>query len=136
MAVNGGAAIFSGLNALLILILVAAVAALVWWLVRLFRFSGKGADCGCGCGNRSYFSGVSSRRAAADWVEGRLLLQNMHCANCSRSVEGALLRIEGVRSARAEFKSGRVTFLYDGRELTLVAIKQRLGEIGFSVVEE
>ena len=109
-------------------IIVAAIAFVVWRIVQMAR--GKGG-CGCGCCSAKGPSPQKSEDSALSGVQCRLYVNNMHCNNCERTVTTAIEQVESVHGAAADHASGLVVFRYDGREETLEKVKAKLEEVGF-----
>ena len=61
-----------------------------------------------------------------------LVVEDMHCGGCLRSVERAALRVSGVDSARASLAAKRVTVTYDPARASEVDVISALDRIGFS----
>jgi heavy-metal-associated domain len=109
-------------------IIVAAIAFVVWRIVQMAR--GKGG-CGCGCCSATGSSPQKSDDTTPSGVQCRLYVNNMHCHNCERTVTTAIEQVESVHGAAADHASGLVVFRYDGREETLEKVKAKLEEVGF-----
>jgi Cu2+-exporting ATPase len=60
-----------------------------------------------------------------------LVVENMHCGGCMRSVEKALSGIDGVSLARANLSARRVTVVTRGDAVTADDLAQALGAAGF-----
>ncbi len=68
--------------------------------------------------------------------EATTLLQvsGWHCAGCSAATEGALTRINGVKSAKADLARGVVEITYDDAKATLGDLEKAVEKAGYHVV--
>ena len=69
------------------------------------------------------------RSTAAVNAPVELLLQGAHCANCIAKIESGLKNLDGVREARFNLSTGRLTV--KGSGLTPVAVASRVEQLGF-----
>jgi Cu2+-exporting ATPase len=63
-----------------------------------------------------------------------LSVPEIHCASCIRAVEGALLRLEGVETARVHFGTRKVAVTWRGRSQTGDTIVEALDRAGFDAI--
>lgn len=59
----------------------------------------------------------------------------IHCAGCESRIEGALGRLPGVRQAKADHRTQRVTVRLDPAVVSARDVLERLGRIGFTAEE-
>ncbi len=64
-----------------------------------------------------------------------LAVEHMHCGACMRTVEGALLEIPGVRSARVHLADRRVTAEVESQRVSAEALVDALDNAGFKSAE-
>jgi Cu+-exporting ATPase len=62
-------------------------------------------------------------------------IQGMSCAACVRRVEKGLSTLEGVNSASVNFATERASVEYDSEAVTPSALKAKIKELGYDVVE-
>ena len=62
-------------------------------------------------------------------------IQGMSCAACVRRVEKGLSTLEGVNSASVNFATERASVEYDPDAVTPSALKAKIKELGYDVVE-
>jgi P-type Cu2+ transporter len=60
-----------------------------------------------------------------------LVVENMHCGNCMRTVENTLARLPGVESARTNLTAKRVAILTRGKPATADPFTDALANVGF-----
>ena len=117
----------------LLVIAAGVVAFIVVRIVRIFR--GRGG-CGCGsCASGAPLRGNAPRQSGSgesETHEVQLLVANMHCTRCEKSIVMVLSKIEGIESVKPDHHTGVVSIHYRGVE-ALEAAKAMLGEIGFAV---
>ena len=73
--------------------------------------------------------------AAAESVRVELPVAGMTCAACARRIELRLRKTEGVGDAGVNFATGRATVLFDPSRTDARALRGRIEEIGYRVVE-
>ncbi len=67
-------------------------------------------------------------------AKAELPITGMTCANCARTVERTLNRLEGVVAATANFASERASVEYLPGVVSLAAIQQAIRDVGYDVV--
>jgi Cu+-exporting ATPase len=67
-------------------------------------------------------------------ARAELPITGMTCANCARTVERTLNRLEGVVAATANFASERASVEYLPGVISLAAMQQAIRDVGFDVV--
>ncbi len=77
------------------------------------------------------------REAGYDVVINEVIFSigNMTCATCVKSVEGALMSMEGVYEATANLATERVTIRYDPQSVRQSDMKKRIELSGYEVIE-
>ena len=68
-------------------------------------------------------------------VATTLVVENMHCGGCMRTIEGALAKVDGVRSARANLSARRVTALVESGKVGPLELVDVLAKAGFKSAE-
>lgn len=63
-------------------------------------------------------------------------VQGMSCNHCKMAVEGALKKLDGVSSAEAHVKAGKVDVTFDASKVTLAAMKDAIEEQGYEVLDK
>lgn len=64
-----------------------------------------------------------------------LVVENMHCGGCMRTIEGALAKVDGVKSARANLSARRVTALVESGKAGPLELVDVLAKAGFKAAE-
>src|SRR4051794_30087448 len=77
----------------------------------------------------------SAREAEASIATATLSAPDMMCGTCIRDVETALLGVRGVKMARANLGSRRVTAAYDPDRTSVEELVAALGKVGFKAAE-
>ena len=62
-----------------------------------------------------------------------LEVEGMHCDGCVSSVTNALVRLDGVSAASADFNQGIADVAYDSHQIDVRGIKQAIEDAGFDV---
>ena len=62
-----------------------------------------------------------------------LQIKGMHCAGCEQRIEKALTRLEGVRSSRADHRSGEVEVVFEPSRTPEEALRSCITQAGFEV---
>ncbi|MBI4331062.1 MAG: heavy-metal-associated domain-containing protein [Chloroflexi bacterium] len=61
-------------------------------------------------------------------------VKGMHCTGCERTLELALTRLDGVRSARPDRGSERVTVHYDPHQVSEERLREQIELCGYEVL--
>ncbi len=80
-------------------------------------------------------AGPSVRAAVRETETITLAVEHMHCGACMRTVEGALLEVPGVRSARVHLSDRRVTAEVESARVSAEALVEALDSAGFKSAE-
>ncbi len=67
-------------------------------------------------------------------ARAELPIKGMTCANCARTVERALQKLDGVVAANASFASERASVEYLPTAVSLAAIQQAIRDVGYDVI--
>ena len=67
-------------------------------------------------------------------AKAELPISGMTCANCARTIERALARLDGVVAASANFASERASVEYLPGVVSLAAIQQAIRDVGYDVI--
>ena len=67
-------------------------------------------------------------------AKAELPITGMSCANCARTIERTLGRLDGVVSASANFASERASVEYMPGVISLAAIQQAIRDVGYDVI--
>ncbi len=67
-------------------------------------------------------------------AKAELPITGMTCANCARTVERALQKLDGVVAANASFASERASVEYLPSVVSLAAIQQAIRDVGYDVI--
>jgi len=67
-------------------------------------------------------------------AKAELPIKGMTCANCARTVERALQKLDGVVAANASFASERASVEYLPTAVSLAAIQQAIRDVGYDVI--
>ncbi len=59
-------------------------------------------------------------------VKARLLITGLHCKPCTKTVEGSLLKIKGVKSANVDWDTKNAIVEFDEKEMPLQKLLQRI----------
>jgi Cu+-exporting ATPase len=73
--------------------------------------------------------------AGCDSVRLVLPITGMHCANCSRTIERNLKKLDGIEDANVNYANERATVLFDPRLQHREAILEKIRAVGFDVAE-
>ncbi|MGL3067080.1 MULTISPECIES: heavy metal translocating P-type ATPase [Planococcus] len=68
--------------------------------------------------------------------EKTLQISGMTCAACANRIEKGLSKIEGVEKANVNFALERSTIVYDPDKTNIQEFKEKVGKLGYNVVEE
>ena len=79
--------------------------------------------------------GVAAAARARSTETVTLAVDHMHCGACMRTVEGALLALDGVGSARVHLADRRVTAEVDPRRVSAEALVEALAGAGYRSAE-
>jgi copper chaperone CopZ len=79
------------------------------------------------------FSQEPSKKATSETVKLRntqcaLKVSGMTCGGCAGMVEKGLLKVDGVKTAKVDFKTGAVQVVYDSEKTTLEKIVTAFNE--------
>lgn len=66
-------------------------------------------------------------------VTATLTVSGWHCESCSSKTEQALLKVKGVKSAKADQEKGTATVTYDDKKATLASLEKAVASAGFAV---
>lgn len=72
----------------------------------------------------------------ANTTEKIFEVRGFHCTGCADNVGRALLTLEGVIRAHADYETGRVKVRFDSDRVTEEAIRERIRSAGFDPVPE
>ncbi len=114
-------------NAILLALIIAAVAAGVWQVLR--RVQGKGGGC-CG-GGGSYTPRKKKLSHVAE--EKTFRVEGMSCARCQERVEEEVNDIQGV-AGKADWKKGLLTVRY-AQPVDDEEIKRRVEKAGYRITD-
>lgn len=108
-------------NAIILLLVAAAVAVGIWYTVR--HFQGKGGCCGGG--------DYKPRKKKLSHVAGRKTyrVEGMHCAHCKLRVEEAVNDIHGA-AGQADWKKGLLVVSY-AETLDDEEVRRRVEKAGY-----
>lgn len=59
----------------------------------------------------------------------------MHCAGCESKIQKMLTRIDGIDEVVADRNDQKVSLIYNGSGETLEAAKEKITDLGYTVVE-
>ncbi len=59
-----------------------------------------------------------------------ILVENIKCAGCAKTVQNALLKIGGIQEVKVDLEEGWVIFSGEG-ELPTADVVKRLGQLGY-----
>jgi copper chaperone CopZ len=62
-----------------------------------------------------------------------LRVSGWHCAGCSAATEGAVKGVAGVKSAKADLRSGTLEVTYDDEEASLADLEEAVVKAGYEV---
>jgi len=68
-------------------------------------------------------------------MKATLKVTGMHCEGCEGKIERMLPRIESIADVNADRTAESVEFDYNGSEDILSAAKEKIGDLGYQVVE-
>ncbi len=71
-----------------------------------------------------------------DMTERRFSVSGMHCAACSSRIEKVVSQLDGVAEARVNLATEQMVLRYDPAVVDTAAVVERVGELGFGLVEE
>lgn len=63
--------------------------------------------------------------------ENIFLIKGMHCQSCATLIEGELVDLPGVKSAKVDYKLGKATVVYDENsvnESDFIQVVEKLGD--------
>lgn len=63
-----------------------------------------------------------------------LKVEGMSCNHCVNAIEGALNKLEGVRSAKVSLADKEVTVTFDEAIVSLAKVKETIEDQGYDVV--
>lgn len=63
-------------------------------------------------------------------------VSGMSCGGCEERIRAALGRLDGVRRSSADHRSGRVRVAYDPAAVTARAVRERITDLGYTIVQE
>ena len=63
----------------------------------------------------------------------QILDKGIHCSGCEARIQSVLSRLPGVQEVKADYKTQSVLLKLDPQKLSLQAVKEKLGELGYSV---
>lgn len=66
-------------------------------------------------------------------MQSKLHVTGMHCAGCESKIQKVLPRIKGVQNVNADREKESVAFDSDGEDATLIAVKEKIHELGYAV---
>ena len=75
-----------------------------------------------------------SGEAMAKEASTTLQVSGWHCAGCSAATEGAIKKVNGVKSARADLKRAVVEITYDDSQVTVGDLEKAVEKAGYQVV--
>lgn len=64
-----------------------------------------------------------------------LTISGMHCASCTNSVEQGVKSLPGTKNVSVNLTTEKLTFEYDASQLELETVKNKVKDLGFTVVE-
>lgn len=108
----------------IVILIVVAILLLIALRATIRHYSGKGGGC-CGCSGDACGScgsnanigargeDLTKKAVTADTPSKIMRIEGMHCANCKKSVEKALMAQEGVIRADADVDRGIARIFYE-----------------------
>lgn len=63
-------------------------------------------------------------------TENIFIIKGMHCQSCATLIEGELMDLSGVKSAKVDYKFGKATVVYDENlvnESDFIQVVEKLG---------
>ena len=63
----------------------------------------------------------------------QVLDKGIHCSRCETRIQNVLSKLPGVREVKADYKTQSVLLKLDPQKLSLQAVKEKLGELGYRV---
>jgi Cu+-exporting ATPase len=64
------------------------------------------------------------------------VIKGMHCASCANTIEKALLKVEGVRSAVVNFAAEKVTVEWDEKDVGVEKMVEMVKKVGYELVTD
>lgn len=70
-------------------------------------------------------------------MQEQLVVQvsGMTCSGCESRIGAGLARLDGVRRSSADHRSGRVRVAFDPAEVSAEAVRARIEQLGYTVVD-
>jgi copper chaperone CopZ len=62
----------------------------------------------------------------------QVLDKGIHCSGCETRIQNVLSKLPGVQEVKANYKSQSVLLKLGPQKLSLQAVKEKLGELGYS----
>lgn len=59
----------------------------------------------------------------------------MHCSGCEETVTNEIMKLEGIKSVKADHVNKTVTVKYDDKKVTLEQVKQAIVNAGYKLSE-
>jgi len=84
----------------------------------------------------SEMAAAEGRRLAEMLSHERLSIGGMDCADCARTIEHALAKLNGVAHAVVNFAAGTLLVEYEPEIVALPAIQERIESLGYKVNNE
>ena len=69
-------------------------------------------------------------------IKKSYLVEGMTCSGCERTVQGVVLNLEGVESAKADLNSATVSVEYDAEKVSIDQIQSAINKVGYKFVGE
>jgi copper ion binding protein len=63
--------------------------------------------------------------------EAKIRIKDMHCANCARTIENAVSKVEGVKNAKADYTKGMAEVEFDPSKTNVSKIMQAIKNAGY-----
>ena len=73
--------------------------------------------------------------AESRYVHEVLAIEGMDCADCARTLEKGVGRLDGVEHANVNFSAARMTVEYDRHTIALPMIDRRIRELGYAITQ-
>jgi len=79
---------------------------------------------------------IGASREGERTREVSLRISGMSCASCAATIEKALRRLDGVKSANVNFATERATVEYDPALVSVFDLRKTIRDVGYEVVSE
>lgn len=89
----------------------------------------------CPMADAAAFAAAAEKVEAAKGAKATLMIEGMHCGDCSEKIAAKLQSLEGVLAAAADYQTGKTVVAFDDAKIDEAKLRKAIEETGYKVAD-